>query len=97
MLGDFEAIVFGENFGEVVPAGCGLEVEDVEVEGDDFGFKHFQEAVDGFGEFFVVESFGKVAKDLAVAVVFDFHAITEGAEKVLMSFHEPNLKDVLAD
>lgn len=49
------------------------------------------------GEFVVVESFGKIADHLAVAVVFDVHAVAEGAEKVLMAFHEPHLQEVLTD
>lgn len=39
-LGEFEAVVFGEDFGEVVPAGGGLEIEDLEVEGDELGIEH---------------------------------------------------------
>lgn len=32
---------------------------------------------------------------MPIAIVLDFHAIAEGAEKVLVTFHKPDLQEVL--
>lgn len=69
----------------------------MEVEGDERGVEHLEEALDGFLELGGVEGFGEVSGDLAIAVVLDAHAVAEGAQEVLVSLHEPDLQKVLAD
>lgn len=96
-LSDGEAIVGFEGLSEIIPAADGLEIKDVEVESDDLRVMLGQEIGDGLLEFFLFEGFGKASFDLALAIVRDFHAITEVLEDVLLAVHEPDLEEVFAD
>lgn len=53
-----DALVFFDELRDVVPAGEGLFVEDVEVEGDELGVVFAHERIDCRRQFFVVEGFG---------------------------------------
>ena len=96
-LGEGDAVVLVDELGEVFPAGEGLLVEDVQVEGDELGIVFAEEGIDGGLEFGVVEGFGEVLLHGAFAVVGDAHAVAEVDEEGLLAFHEPDLEEVFAD
>ena len=57
----------------------------------------FDEAVDGGLKFFIIKSVGKSSFNRAFSIVLDSHAVAESDEKLLLPFHEVNLKEVFAD